>query len=332
MKGLVTVFGGSGFLGGQVVRALARRGSRVRVAVRQPGRGYRLRMLGDVGQIEVVQANLRDENSILRALDGAEAVVNAVAVLYESGRQTFQALHVDGARALARAARGAEIERFVQISAIGASAAASSLYARTKAAGEAAVREIIPGAVILRPSIIFGQDDHFFNRFAAMATLSPALPLIGGGQSRFQPVYVSDVAAAVAQAIWDPATAGRVYELGGPGVYTFEALMRILLAQIGRHRLLVPIPFAAARLLGLVGDGIAAMRLPPPITSDQVEMLRGDNVAAPGTLGLADLGVTPSALEPIIPTYLYRYLDGGQYAAGLQSGALQAETPGATPT
>jgi uncharacterized protein YbjT (DUF2867 family) len=321
MQGLVTVFGGSGFVGGQIVRALARSGARVRVAVRQPGRGYRLRMLGDVGQIEVVQANLRDANSVQRALDGAEAAVNAVGVLYETGRQTFQTLHADGARTLALLSREAGIERFIQISAIGASAESTSLYARTKAAGEAAVREALPGAVILRPSVVFGQDDQFFNRFATMATLSPALPLIGGGATRFQPVFVADVAAAVAKALHDPAAAGGVYELGGPGIYTFEALMRLLLAEIGRNRLLVPVPFSMARLLGLAGDALAWAGLPPPITSDQVELLRGDNVAGPGALGLADLGVTPSALEPIIPTYLYRYVDGGQYAEATGSKA-----------
>jgi NADH dehydrogenase len=319
MKGLVTVFGGSGFVGSQVVRALARRGSRVRVAVRQPGRGYRLRMLGDVGQIEVVQANIRDAASIARALGGAEACVNAVAVLHESGRQTFQALHVAGAGAIAQAARAAGIGRYVQISALGASPDSPSAYARTKAAGEAATRAAVPSAAILRPSVVFGPEDAFFNRFAAMAALSPALPLIGGGHTRFQPVYVGDVAAAVAQAVWDPATAGHDYDLGGPGVYTFKALMVLLLAEIRSQRLLVPIPFLAADLLGRGGDLMARIGLPPPITRDQVALLRADNVVSPGALGLKDLGVTPSALEPIIPTYLYRFQKGGQYADELKA-------------
>jgi NADH dehydrogenase len=314
MKGLVTVFGGSGFVGAQVVRALARRGSRVRVAVRQPGRGYRLRMLGDVGQIEVVQANIRDAASVARAMQGAEACVNAVAVLCEAGRQKFQTLHVEGARAVAQAALAEGVERFVQISALGASAASPSLYARTKAGGEAAVRAVIPAATVLRPSVIFGPDDQFFNRFAAMATVSPALPLIGGGQTLFQPVFVADVAAAVAAAVWDPATAGLDYELGGPGVYSFKALMEQMLEVIGRRRLLIPIPFPVARLLGRVGELAAVTPIAPPITTDQVELLKADNVTAPGALGLADLGVTASALEPIIPTYLYRYRRGGQYA------------------
>ncbi len=318
MQGLVTVFGGSGFVGAQVVRALARKGSRVRVAVRNPGRGYRLRMLGDVGQIEVVQANIRDTPSILRALDGAEACVNAVAVLHESGRQRFEALHVNGARAVAEASRDLGVERFVQISALGASPDSPSLYARTKAEGEAAVRQAVPSAVVLRPSVVFGPEDHFFNRFAEMATISPALPLIGGGHTRFQPVYVGDVGQAVAQAVWDRGAAGLDYELGGPGIYSFEALMRLLLAEIQRRRLLIPIPYSAASLLGRIGDLIAMTPLAPPITTDQVALLRRDNVVSPGALGLADLAVAPTALEGIIPTYLYRYRPGGQYAEDLQ--------------
>ena len=324
MRGLVTVFGGSGFVGSQVVRALAKRGSRVRVAVRNPGRGYRLRMLGDVGQIEVVQANIRDAASVARALDGAEACVNAVAVLYEGGRQTFDALHVDGARTVAQAAAAQGIARFVQISALGADPASPSHYARSKAAGEAAVRERIPSATIIRPSVVFGAEDDFFNRFAAMAGASPALPLIGGGETRFQPVYVSDVAAAVAQAVLDPATAGRVYELGGPGVYSFRELMALVLRETGRSRVLAPVPFPLAKLLGAAGDLMAKIGLPPFLTTDQVESLRADNVVAPDALGLKDLGVAPTALEPIIPTYLYRFRKGGQYADQINDAAALA--------
>ncbi len=322
MKGLVTVFGGSGFVGAQIVRALARRDHRVRVAVRRPGRGYRLPMLGDVGQIEIVQANVRDAASVGRALDGAEACVNAVAVLYQSGRQTFEDLHVAGARRIAEAARARGVERFVQISAIGADAASGAKYARTKAAGEAAVRSVIASATLVRPSVVFGPGDAFFNRFAAMAMTSPALPLIGGGRTRFQPVFVGDVAAAIGAALSDATSAGRTYELGGPTVYSFKALMALLLEEIGRSRLLAPVPFAVARILGLAGDAMAATGLlAPPITSDQVEMLRQDNIVASGAPGLADLGVAASALEPIIPTYLYRYRKGGQYAEAAQAAA-----------
>jgi uncharacterized protein YbjT (DUF2867 family) len=309
MQGLVTVFGGSGFVGSQIVRALAKSGARVRVAVRNPGRGYRLRMLGDVGQIEVAQANIRDAASVARALEGAEACVNAVGVLFESGRQTFGDLHAAGAGLLAREAVRAGATRFVQISAIGADANSQAAYARSKAAGEAAVRDAAPFATILRPSVVFGADDQFFNRFAA-----PALPLIGGGGTRFQPVFVGDVADAVARALDDPAAAGRTYELGGPGVYTFKALMEILLAEIGKPRFLAPAPFWFAGLLGRAGDGAAKLGLPPPITLDQVRMLKVDNVVAPDALGLADLGVTPTALEGVIGSYLYRYRRGGQYA------------------
>jgi uncharacterized protein YbjT (DUF2867 family) len=319
MKGLVTVFGGSGFVGSQIVRALAKSHSRVRVAVRQPGRGYRLRMLGDVGQIEVVQANIRDDASVARALEGAEGCINAVGVLYESGRQTFDSAHVDGARRVAAAAARAGVARFVQISAIGADANSPAAYGRTKAAGESAAREGFPGAAILRPSVVFGPEDHFFNRFAELAMLSPTLPLIGGGHARLQPVFVADVGAAVARAVWSDEAAGRTFELGGPEAFTFRRLMEIMLEVIQRRRLLVPVPWPVAGALGMVGDLVARVGAPPPITTDQVAMLRVDNVVAPGMAGLAELGVSPNALESIIPAYLYRYRRGGQYAHAPES-------------
>jgi NADH dehydrogenase len=325
MMGLVTVFGGSGFVGAQIVRALARKGARVRVAVRNPGRGYRLRMLGDVGQIEVVQANLRDDASVARALDGAEGCINAVAVLFETGRQTYEALHVNGAARVARLARAAGALRFVQISAIGADAGSAAAYARTKAAGEAAVREVFPEAVILRPSVVFGPEDKFFNRFAEMAAMAPALPLIGGGRTRMQPVFVADVGQACANAIGSEEAAGKTFELGGPEVFTFRQLMALVLAVTQRRRLLVPVPWPAAQLLGRAGDLAASLGLTPPITSDQVAMLRVDNVVANDALGLADLGIRASAVEPIIPTYLYRYRRGGQYAN--QQDSIAAQPP-----
>jgi NADH dehydrogenase len=316
MRGLVTVFGGTGFVGRQVVRSLAKQGWRIRVAARNVGRGYRLRMLGDVGQIEVVQANIRDADSVGRALDGAEACVNLVGVLYESGRQGFATLHAEAAGAIAQAAAARGITRFVQMSAIGADAASPAKYARTKAAGEVAVRAVLPSAVILRPSIVFGAEDAFFNRFAGLTTFSPALPLIGGGHTRFQPVFVGDVAAAVAKVLGDPAAAGRTYELGGPTVYSFRDLLAFILRETGRLRLLVPVPWFAAKMLGAVGDVQAAVPIiPPQLTSDQVESLRIDNVVADGAAGLADLGIEPRAVEAIVPSYLYRYRKGGQYAA-----------------
>jgi uncharacterized protein YbjT (DUF2867 family) len=323
MHGLVTVFGGSGFVGGQVVRALAKKGLRVRVAVRNPGLGFRLRMLGDVGQIEVVQANIRMPASLARALDGAEGCVNLVGVMHERGRQKFQSVHGMGARNIAEAARAAGVSRLVHVSAIGADADSPSKYARTKAMGEAAVREVMPSSTILRPSVVFGQEDDFFNRFARMAVSLPALPLVGGGMTRFQPVFVGDVANAVAACLLDANTAGKTYELGGPAVFTFKALMELLAAEIGRKPILAPVPFGVASLIGIGGDLINLQPFPiaPPLTTDQVALLRSDNVVAPGALGLKDLGIAATAVEPILPTYLYRYRKGGQYAEQLTAAA-----------
>ncbi len=322
---LVTLFGGSGFVGGQSVRALARAGYRVRVAVRSPGRGYRLRMLGDVGQIEVVQANVRDEASVRRALEGATACVNAVAVLYSSGRQSFEALHVAAAGRIAMTALQLGVERLVHISSLGADESSPSAYARTKAQGESAIRDAVPQAVILRPSVIFGPEDAFFNRFAALATVSPVLPLIGGGYTRMQPVYVADVARAVAAAVSRPDAAGHTYELAGPHIYSFKDLMEILLQVIQRRRALIPVPVPVAAGLGLIGDLAAALGVPPPLTTDQVRLLGLDNVADKRAKGLAELGVSPKALEPILPSYLYRFRPGGQYAdAGILDAVEQA--------
>jgi uncharacterized protein YbjT (DUF2867 family) len=311
MQGLVTVFGGTGFIGRQVVRALAKKGLRVRAAARQPGRGYRLRMLGDVGQIEVVQANIRDKASIARAVEGAEAVINLVGILRETGRQRFLAIQGMGARNIAEAARDAGAKRLVQISAIGADAEGASKYARSKAEGEAAVRDVFLGATIVRPSIVFGPEDDFFNRFGQMASISPALPLIGGGHTKFQPIYVGDLAAAIAQAASSDAFAGQTYELGGPAVHDFKALLAFVCTETGRKRILVPLPFPIAGLLGMAGD-VAGMVIAPPITSDQVELLRTDNVASGP--GLEAFGITGKPIEAVVPSYLYRYRKGGQYA------------------
>jgi NADH dehydrogenase len=313
MQNLVTVFGGSGFIGSQVVRQLARAGWRIRVAVRNPNLAYRMRLLGDVGQVDVVQANIRNRPSIARALEGATAAVNLVGVLYETGRQGFEAIHATGARNVAEVAREQGVTRLAQMSALGADPDSASKYARTKAAGEAAAREVYPDAVVVRPSIVFGQDDHFFNRFAGMAQLSPALPLVGGGHTRFQPVFVGDVGKAVAQVVTALEAAGQTYELAGPAVFTFRQLMQLMLAETGQRRLLAPIPFPLARLLGL-GGGLVSGLVPPPLTADQVDLLRTDNVASGGFPGLAELGITPTTLEAVLPTYLYRYRRGGQYA------------------
>jgi len=320
MQNLVTVFGGSGFIGAQAVRQLAKDGWRIRVAVRNPAKAYAMRLHGDVGQIDIVQANVRNEPSLRRALAGASAAVNLVAVARETGRQGFQALHVMGAHNVAAAARAEGVSRLVQVSALGADAQSPSKYARTKAEGEAAARAIYPDAVVVRPSVVFGPQDDFFNRFAAMAQVSPALPLVGGGHTRFQPVFVGDVGKALARVAAWPEAAGRTYELGGPAVFTFRRLMELMLAEIGKRRLLVPLPFPAASLLGAAGDaanrlaGAVGAALPTPITADQVILLKSDNVVSGAYPGLADLGITPTTLEAVLPGYLYRYRKGGQYA------------------
>jgi NADH dehydrogenase len=313
MQNLVTVFGGSGFIGTQAVRQLAKLGWRIRVAVRQPNLAYAMRLHGDVGQIDVVQANVRNEASVRRALEGATASLNLVSVLHEKGRQGFQALNVMGARNVAEAARAEGVTRVVQMSALGADLNSPSKYARTKAEGEVAVREVYPDAVIVRPSIVFGPDDHFFNKFAEMALLSPALPLMGGGHTRFQPVFVGDVGKALARVVTSTEAAGQTYELGGPADFTFRRLMELMLTEIERRRVLLPLPWFAADLVGGLGD-LAAIALAPPVTSDQVKLLRADNVTSGQYPGLEALGITPTTLEAVLPTYLYRYRKGGQYA------------------
>ncbi|WP_421698291.1 complex I NDUFA9 subunit family protein [Ancylobacter sp.] len=313
MERLVTIYGGSGFVGRHVVRALARLGWRVRVAVRRPDLAGHLQPLGAVGQIAPVQANLRYPASVLRAAEGAEVVINLVGVLHESGRQSFEAVHNFGARQVALAAREVGA-RLIHMSAIGASADSDALYARSKAAGEAAALEAVPGAVVMRPSIVFGPEDDFFNRFAAMARLSPALPLIGGGGTRFQPVFVGDVAEAFARAVDGQARPGTVYELGGPEVLTFKQLMELLLAEIDRKRLLLPMPAGLAafnaRFLEMLPN--------PLLTRDQVRLLGYDNVVSDAAKAegrtLEGLGITPSALGAILPGYLWRYRKAGQFS------------------
>lgn len=317
MQGLVTVFGGGGFIGRHTVRALAKRGHRIRVAVRRPHLVPELKVMGDVGQIELFQANIRDRASVDRALDGASGVVNLVGVLYQAGPQTFQSVQADGARTLATCAAHAGIDRFVQVSAIGASATSPAKYARAKAEGEAAVMQAVATASILRPSIVFGPEDDFFNRFAAMAAVAPALPLIGGGKTRFQPVYVADVAQAITAALETPAHQGKTFELGGPSVYTFKRLLEIVLSETGRRPLLLPVPWAMAELIGVIGDlqTVLAPVIPPVLTTDQVRMLHIDNVTSKGALGLSDLKVDATPLESIVPDYLWRFRPGGQFGS-----------------
>jgi NADH dehydrogenase len=311
---IVTIFGGSGFIGRYVAQRMARAGWRVRVAVRRPNEAHFVRPYGFVGQVEPIQANVRDEASTRRVIQGAQAVVNCVGVLSERGPQTFAAVVAEAPGRVARIAAEEGIGRLVHISAIGADASSDSLYGAAKARGEAAVAAAFPSAVILRPSIVFGPEDRFFNRFAAMARLSPFLPLVGA-DTRFQPVYVDDVATAVARSVIEEVPAG-VYELGGPEVATFRELMRRMLAIIRRRRVLVAIPFGPAGWIA--GASGLATRLSfglveGPLTRDQVRQLRRDNVVAPGARGLEALGITPTAMDSVLESYLYAYRPAGQY-------------------
>ncbi|MDB5593138.1 MAG: hypothetical protein JWM36_99 [Hyphomicrobiales bacterium] len=319
---LVTVFGGTGFIGRHVVRALARQGWRIRVAARRPNLAGHLQPIGRVGQIHAVQANLRYPASVAAALRGADAVVNLVGILTETGRQRFDAVQAFGARAVARAAREAGVTSLVQMSALGADPQSDSDYARSKAAGEAAAFEFFPGATVLRPSLVFGPEDSFFNRFAALARMSPVLPLIGGGETRFQPVFVGDVAQVVAMALAGETRPGTVYELGGPEVKSFRELMEFVCATTGRKRLLVPVPFGAAHYMAL-GTEIASklsLGLYPDMlltTRDQVRLLKRDNVVSEQALAegrtLGALHLQAEAIESIVPTYLYRFRKAGQF-------------------
>jgi uncharacterized protein YbjT (DUF2867 family) len=313
---LVTVYGGSGFLGRHVVRALAKRNYRIRVAVRRPDLAFHLQPLGRVGQIHAVQANLRHAASVEAAARDAHVLINLVGILFERGRQRFDLVHSYGAEqvALAASAHGA---RLVHVSAIGADEHSPANYARSKAAAERLVLSALPSAVIMRPSVLFGPEDDFFNRFAAMARMSPALPLIGGGLTRFQPAFVGDVAKAIADAVDGNARAGTIYELGGPDVRTFKELMQYVLATVERKRLLVPVPFFVAKLQAMM-----LQYLPMPLlTPDQVEMLRVDNVVSDAAKSegrtLQGLGIEPEPIEAIVPSYLWRFRKTGQFRSRL---------------
>ena len=305
---LVTVFGGSGFVGRHTVRRLAERGWRVRVATRDVEDAAHLKLMGEVGQVVPVGASVRSDADVAAAVAGADAVVNLVGVLHESGEQTFGALHAVAPGRIAKACAEAGIRRFVHVSAIGADAESPAVYARSKAAGEHFARQAYPGTTILRPSVIFGPEDGFLNRFGALARLLWVLPLIGGGDNRFQPIYVGDVAEAVARALDNPKTAGQTYELGGPRVYSMREVFELVCRETGRDRPLVPIPVGIAKFeaffLGL---------LPAPLlTVDQVKMLERDNICGLGVPGLADLGIQPTPMEAHAPAILGRYRRPGR--------------------
>ena len=317
MSKLVTIFGGSGFVGRHVARRMAQAGWRVRVAVRRPNEAIQVRPFGTPGQVEPIACNIRDDASVAAALRGADAVVNCVGILNAVGKQSFDAVQAEGAGRIARLATLAGVAHLVQVSAIGADPGSDSAYARSKAAGEAAVIAAFPGAVILRPSVIFGTEDQFFNRFAGMARFGPVLPVVGAG-TRFQPVHVDDVAQAAVLGALGQAAAG-VYELGGPDVATFRELMAKMLSVIRRRRLVLGLPFWVARIMAAGFDvlqvatgGLIENKM---LTRDQVANLARDNVVAPGARGFADLGITPASIEAILPEYLWRYRPSGQYAA-----------------
>jgi NADH dehydrogenase len=311
---LVTVFGGSGFIGRHVVRALAKRGYRIRVAVRRPDLAGFLQPLGNVGQISFVQANLRYRNSIDRAVEGADHVINCVGILHESGRNTFDAVQEFGGRAVAEAARNAGAT-LTHLSAIGANSGSQSNYGRTKGRAEAAILSIKPDAVIFRPSVVFGPEDSFFNKFADMARMFPVLPLVGGGKTKFQPVYVEDVAEAVARAVDGKVETGKIYELGGPEVLTFRECLETMLKVTVRKNPLVSLPFGIASMIGSIASLVPFIA--PPITPDQVKLLKHDNVVSKEAEAegrtLKGLGIKPTMATSVLDSYLVHYRPHGQY-------------------
>ena len=311
---IVTVFGGSGFVGRYVAKKLAKRGWRVRCAVRRPNEAMFLRPYGDVGQVEPVQANVRHEESTHAAIRGADAVVNLVAILFPSGSQTFESVQKEGAERIARLCAEEGIERVVHVSAIGADAESDIPYHRTKAEAEAAMREHVPSSVIMRPSLVFGPEDQFFNRFAGIARLSPVMPLIGA-KTRFQPVYVGDVAEAIVRALENDECQGKTYELGGPEIVTMREVYDKVLEETRRSRLVLPMPWGLAKAQAWFMElPHRTLGIPPMLTRDQVRMLREDNVVADDALTLEDLDIVPVTMDAILPTYLYRYRPYGQYS------------------
>lgn len=317
MSNLVTIFGGSGFVGRYVAQRMAKQGWRVRVAVRRPNEALFVRQYGAVGQVEPVLCNIRDDASVIKVIIGANAVVNCVGILSESGKNTFKNVQALGAERVAKISSENGVANFVQISAIGSNEASLSNYARTKALGEASVLKYFPDATILRPSIIFGPEDQFFNRFAQMATLSPFLPLVGA-HTKFQPVHVGDVAFAVEKALSDRSVSG-IYELGGPNIETFSELMSRMLSVIQRRRLMLKVPFFVAGIMGQSLDLLKAITFglfPNNIlTQDQVKNLQIDNIVSTDANDLSDLEIRPTAMETVLPEYLWRYRVSGQYAS-----------------
>jgi len=311
---IVTVFGGSGFVGRYVAKKLAKQGWRVRCAVRRPNEALFLKPYGDVGQVEPIQANIRDEASTLRAIRGADAVINLVGILFPTGKQTFDAVQLEGAERIARLCAAEGVGKVVHVSAIGADADSDIAYAQTKALAEQAMLKHVPHATILRPSLVFGEEDQFFNRFAKLARMLPVMPLIGG-DTKFQPVYVGDVAQAAVNALGNVAAAGQTYELGGPDTVTMREVYEIIFEETRRKRLIIPVPWWVAKVQAWFAEiPNRLFGLSPMVTRDQVAMLKLDNVVADDAKGLNDLGITPTTMDAILPTYLYMYRPYGQYA------------------
>jgi len=308
---IVTIVGGTGFLGRYVVHRLAKAGYVLRVIARNPEAALHLKTAGDPGQIVLIGGDLARPESLTGKLDGSFAVINLVGILFESGKQKFATLHAQGAERLAQMAAGAKAERFIHVSALGIDKATGSQYARTKLTGEKAVLGAFRDATILRPSVMFGPEDNFINLFAQLATLCPALPLIGGGRTRFQPVYVDDVAAAIENCLAMPGTKGQTYELGGPGIYTFKEILQLMLRLTSRRRALLPLPFGLAAVAGTMAQVLPR----PPLTRDQVRLLKHDNVISPGARTFAQLGIRPKGMDEVVPSYLNRYRRGGKVAA-----------------
>ncbi len=306
MRSVATVFGGSGFIGRYVVKRLARQGYLVRVAVRDPEAALFLKPMGSVGQVVPLYASITDDASVANAVAGADVVVNLVGILAESRGAGFQSVQAEGAGRVARLSAAAGVGRFVHVSAIGADAASPSRYAQSKAAGEQAVREAFPGATIIRPSVVFGPEDQFFNRFAAIARLAPVMPVIAGA-TKFQPVYVGDVADAVMAAVARPDAVGTTYEIGGPRVWSMREIMAYILAVTGRDKMMVNIPMCVARIQAAVMELIPGK----PLTRDQLLLLQRDNVASAGLPGLKELDIVPTPVELIVPAYLRRFQPGG---------------------
>jgi NADH dehydrogenase len=309
MASLVTVFGGSGFLGRNAVRALAKAGYRIRVAVRYPNQAEYLPPMGSVGQIQLMKCNVLDQDAVARACQGADAVVNLVGILAPAGGQGFDDVHVAAVGNIAMAAKAAGARTLVHVSSLGADPEAESHYAKTKGEGEKLLREEFSNATILRPSLLAGPDDDFFNKFAALARMLPMLPLIGGGHTKFQPAFVGDVADAIVKCVSDTATKGKTYELGGPGTYSFKELMQLVLQETGRSRPLVPVPFWLASIKAMFLQFLPGKLLTP----DQVTSLKTDNLVSPNALTFKDLGIVPDSIEAILPAYLWRFRPRGEY-------------------